>query len=55
MAEEFHQAFLSQGCEARLVRVANRNHNTIIFRAIEADDPVARAMLDFIRRHSPEP
>ena len=55
MAEEFYQALLSQGCEARLVRVPDRNHNTIIFRAIEADDPVARAMLDFIRRHSPKP
>jgi hypothetical protein len=27
----------------------NRNHNTVMFRAIEESDPVARAMLDFIK------
>jgi len=52
MAEEFHKALLAQGCASQLVKVENRNHNSIMFRAIEADDPVGRAMLEFIRRHA---
>jgi acetyl esterase/lipase len=50
MAEEFHRALVGQGCEARLVRINGRNHNSVLFRAIDGDDPAARAMLDFIRR-----
>jgi hypothetical protein len=34
------------------VTVEDRNHNSVLFRAAEADDPVARGMLDFIRRHA---
>jgi acetyl esterase/lipase len=51
MAEKFHQALLAHGCEARLLRVEDRNHNSLLFRAIEAADPVGGAMLEFIRRH----
>jgi acetyl esterase/lipase len=54
MAAEFHHALLAQGCAASLVRVDQRNHNSILFRAIEPNDPVARAVLDFVRRHSTE-
>jgi acetyl esterase/lipase len=54
MAEEFHKALLAQGCRSRLVRVVERNHNSLFFRAIDTDDPVARAMLAFIRE-SAEP
>jgi acetyl esterase/lipase len=52
MAEEFHQALLAQGVESTLLKVADRNHNSALFRAYRPDDPVARAMCDFVRRHS---
>jgi acetyl esterase/lipase len=52
MAEEFHQALLDHGCEAQLLKVEKRNHNSILFRAIEPEDPVARAMLEFIGSHA---
>jgi arylformamidase len=51
MAEEFHTALTAQGVESQLLRAENRNHNTVIFRAIDERDPVARAMLDFVERH----
>lgn len=54
MAEEFHQALVAKDNDAKLVRVANRNHNSGIFSAIQVDDPVARAMLDFVKKHSKE-
>jgi acetyl esterase/lipase len=53
MAEEFHGALLDQGCDARLLKVAARNHNSILFRAVEPEDAVARAVLEFIRGHLP--
>jgi acetyl esterase/lipase len=52
MAEEMHQALLEHGCESRLVMVENRNHNSIVFKAIESSDPVARAIVDFVRQHA---
>lgn len=52
MAAEFHRALLGRGVESRLLRVEERNHNSILFRAVEPNDPVARAVLDFIRQHS---
>ena len=51
MAQEFHRALTSQGCEAGLLRVEERHHNSIIFRAIEPRDPAARVILDFVRRY----
>lgn len=51
MAEDFHEALRAQGVDAELMRAENRNHNTVIFRAIDQLDPVARAMLKFVRRH----
>ena len=53
MAQEFDQALRDQGCDARLVKVADRNHNSILFRAVEPHDPVARAMIAFIRQRAP--
>jgi acetyl esterase/lipase len=53
MAEAFHAALRGQGCEAWLLQVKKRNHNSILFRAIEPQDPVALAVLGFIRRHAP--
>jgi acetyl esterase/lipase len=49
MAKAFHKALCEQGCDSRLVTVPGSNHNSIIFRAVERDDPAARAMLSFIR------
>jgi acetyl esterase/lipase len=53
LAEEFHQALLAQGCDSQLLVIPERNHNSIIFEAYQASDPVARAVLDFIRQHIP--
>jgi acetyl esterase/lipase len=50
MAREFYEALRAQGCEAEIMQVRDRNHNSIMFNAIAANDPVAEAMLDFIKR-----
>jgi acetyl esterase/lipase len=52
MAEEFFHALRGQGCEATLLRIEDRNHNSILFRAVETDDPVAQAIVGFVRRHA---
>jgi acetyl esterase/lipase len=54
MAEEFYQALRSNGCAAELRSIKNRNHNSVMLHAIEPDDPVARAMVEFIGRQSRE-
>jgi acetyl esterase/lipase len=51
MAEEFHQALLHKGCDARLLRIRRRNHNSLMFTAIRSEDPAAAAILEFIRNH----
>jgi acetyl esterase/lipase len=48
MAEEFYAALTVRGCEARLLHIKGRNHNSIMFCATQNDDPAARAILDFI-------
>jgi len=50
MAGEFHQALAQKGCESRLLRLAKRNHNSLLFSAIQPDDPAAQAILGFIRK-----
>jgi arylformamidase len=50
MAQEMHQTLLAHGCESRLLKFENRNHNSLMFKAIEPGDPVARAIVDFVRR-----
>jgi acetyl esterase/lipase len=52
MAQEFQEALAGQGCEAQFVRVRERNHNSILFRAIDRDDPVVRAVQAFVRQHA---
>jgi acetyl esterase/lipase len=49
MAEEFDKALVREGCNSRLVKVEKRNHNSIIFSAITPEDPVARAMIEFVK------
>jgi acetyl esterase/lipase len=55
MAKDFDQALRKQGCDSRLVMVPGSNHNSIVFRAIEPDDPAAKAMLKFIREKTAVP
>jgi acetyl esterase/lipase len=49
MSKEFAAVLAEHGVDVRLMMAENRNHNTVMFRAIEESDPVARALLDFIR------
>lgn len=49
MAEDLHHALLKHGCASTLLLVQNRNHSSIMFQAIEPNDPAARAIVDFIR------
>jgi acetyl esterase/lipase len=49
MAREFHRKLLDAGCSSQLITVAERNHNTIMFRALTEADPVGGAMLEFIQ------
>jgi acetyl esterase/lipase len=52
MAEEFAQALKEKRCDVELLKVEGRNHNNIMFRATRSNDPVARAMLDFISKQA---
>jgi acetyl esterase/lipase len=52
MAEEFQAALAEKGCEVHLFKIAARNHHSIVFRAMETADPVARVMVHFIRDHA---
>jgi len=52
MAEEFHHALQEQGCASCLIQVENRNHNSIMFKAIEEQDPVGGALVQFIRKQA---
>ena len=52
MGVEMDQCLLKTGNESRHLVIPNRNHNSILFHAIEPNDPVARAMVEFIRTNS---
>lgn len=49
MAQEMHETLLRHGNESRLLKIEGRNHNSVLFQAIEPSDPVARHILDFVR------
>jgi len=51
MADDFARALKEKKCDVELLRAKGRRHNDVAFRAKEADDPVARAILDFIAKH----
>jgi acetyl esterase/lipase len=51
-AEEFHRALLDHGCESYRFVVQERNHSSIMFRAVGGDDVMARTMLEFIGAYS---
>jgi acetyl esterase/lipase len=52
MAADFHKALEAAGDEVELLTVKDRTHNSVMFNATKPDDPVAKAMLDFIRKHT---
>lgn len=52
MAEEMDESLGKHGVQSEWLKVAQRNHNSIMFKAIEPNDPVARAMLEFVARHA---
>ncbi|MCI0637816.1 MAG: alpha/beta hydrolase [Gemmataceae bacterium] len=51
MAKNFQEALAENGCEVKLLRVQNRSHNSILFRAISMSDPVGRAVVEFVRKN----
>jgi acetyl esterase/lipase len=51
MAREFNKALQQKQDEAKILEVKDRNHLSVLLRACREDDPVARAMSDFIRAH----
>lgn len=52
MATEFHDALVKVGCSSQLHEVKNRNHNSIMFQAIDRHDPVAEKIARFVRQHA---
>jgi acetyl esterase/lipase len=48
MTEEFATALRGKACAVRTLKIAGRSHFSVMFRAKAADDPVARALLDFL-------
>jgi acetyl esterase/lipase len=51
MAEEFRDRLREEGNDVCHLTIRGRNHNSVMFRAIETRDPVAAVMLEFIRAH----
>ena len=54
MADEFHRAIFREQGKSRLLTVAERNHNSLLFSAVATEDPAARAILEFVRRYNPK-
>ncbi len=48
-ASEFHKALLAAKCDAQLLKIAHRNHDSQMFSAIIPSDPVAKAILEFLQ------
>jgi arylformamidase len=51
-AEAFCAAMKKAGNEATCMRVADRDHGSIMGKAANPDDPVTQAMLKFIKKHT---
>jgi acetyl esterase/lipase len=51
MARDFGAALKKAGNDAEVVRVAGRNHNSVLFWATSSDDPVNQAIMKFVARH----
>lgn len=52
MTREFCRVLQDNGCEARQLLVADRNHNSLMFRAVAISDPVAQNTVNFIWQHA---
>jgi acetyl esterase/lipase len=52
-SETFCRALCNKKCDARTLEAHDRNHFTILLMAALDDDPVARAILEFIALHAP--
>jgi acetyl esterase/lipase len=53
MAEDFAQALRQVHGEVTCIKVKDRTHGSVALKIAEEGDPVRRAILDFIQRHSP--
>jgi acetyl esterase/lipase len=51
-SERMCQALTDARCEARTVKVKDRDHISIIKRMVDDGDPAARAIVDFVVQHS---
>jgi acetyl esterase/lipase len=51
MTKDFAAALKDKKDDVVTQKVADRNHNNIVFDATRADDPVIRAIVEFIARH----
>jgi acetyl esterase/lipase len=51
MTKDFATALKDKKCDVVTKKIADRNHNNIIFDATRADDPVIQAMIEFIKQH----
>jgi acetyl esterase/lipase len=52
MSEQLCKALKEQKCEAQTLVLKDRNHVTVIFKASREGDPLAQAILDFIKAHT---
>ncbi|MFO0865705.1 MAG: alpha/beta hydrolase [Gemmataceae bacterium] len=52
MTKEFREALFRHGNDVRTFEIAERNHNSILFAAIDSKDATARLIRDFVRRHA---
>jgi acetyl esterase/lipase len=50
MAEEFDQALRDAGCTSERICVKDRSHISVMTKATKPDDPLAEAMLAFVRK-----
>ena len=51
MAEELVAAIKRKGGSADLLQVKDRQHSTVLFRAVTPTDPAAKAILSFVAKH----
>jgi acetyl esterase/lipase len=52
MAVRFDAALRAKGCDVQLEKVGGRSHATVLWKARKADDPVARAVVEFVRKNA---
>lgn len=55
MAEKFQAALKSHKCKAQLLKVPERNHETVLWEATKPDDPVVVATVGFLKQHVTPP